>query len=296
MTKPRVAILGLGLMGGGMAGRLIGEGFTVAVYNRTPEKAQAFGRQGARVCATPRDAAAGAEVIISMLADDAASRGAWLGESGALAGAAAGTLLVESSTLSTAWVAELAAAAAARGCELIDAPVTGSKPQAAAGQLLFLAGGSDAAIERARPVLSVLGRDVVRLGPVGSGALVKLINNFVCGVQLVALAEAVALIERTDLDAARTLAVLTEGAPGSPLVKVLSQRMTARDYTPNFRLKLMAKDLKYAIDEAGAHSVALATARAALETVRSAAEAGHAEQDLSSVVELLRSSQQRPVA
>src|ERR1700740_2277978 len=135
MTKPRVAILGLGLMGSGMAGRVLTAGFPLAVYNRNPEKTAPFAKAGAHVARTPRDAAARADVIISMLADDNASRAVWLDEeSGALAATAPGTWLVESSTVTVAWIHELGAAAMQKEFELLDAPVTGSKPQAAAGE------------------------------------------------------------------------------------------------------------------------------------------------------------------
>jgi len=130
-----------------------------------------------------------------MVADDNASRSMWLGELGALVGAARGTLLIESSTLAVGWVKELAAAAEARGCELLDAPVTGSKIHAPSGELSFLVGGSAAALEKARPVLAVMSRAIHHLGPTGSGALLKLINNFLCGVQAASLAEALAVIE-----------------------------------------------------------------------------------------------------
>jgi 3-hydroxyisobutyrate dehydrogenase len=182
MSKPRVAILGLGIMGSGMAGRVLSADFPLMVYNRNREKAAPFEKGGAFVAASPREAAARAEIIISIVADDAASRAVWLGEDGALAGASRESVLVESSTLTVAWVKELAAAAAHRGCELLDAPVTGTKPHAAAGELLFLVGGSASALATARPVLSVLSRDIVHLGPTGSGAYLKLINNFLCGV------------------------------------------------------------------------------------------------------------------
>jgi 3-hydroxyisobutyrate dehydrogenase len=226
--------------------------------------------------------------VISMLADDGAAREVWLGAEGAMKNVNRDAVLIECSTVSVQWVKELAAAAEKRGCELLDAPVTGSKSHAAAGELLFLVGGSDRALGKARPVLASMSRDIFHLGPTGSGALVKLINNFVCGVQVVAIAEALALIERTELDVAKALAVLTEGAPGSPLVKALSKRMTARDYTPNFMLKLMAKDLQYAIEQAGLYSMPLATATAALGTMRKAEEVGNGDKDFSSVIELLR--------
>jgi len=288
MTKPKVAILGLGIMGGGMASRLLDEQFSIAVFNRSLEKAAALGQRGAKVCASPGEAAAGADVVISMLADDEGSCDVWLSEEGALGGVHRGATLIESSTVSPRWVRQLASAAASRGCDLLDAPVTGSKPQAASGQLLFLVGGAEAALERARPVLAALSRDIVHLGPVGSGALVKLINNFVCGVQVVAIAEALSLIERTHLNVEKALSVLTEGAPGSPLVKVLSKRMTSRDFTPNFILKLMEKDLKYAMDEARTHALTLSTATAAFHVMRKADEAGLGDKDFSAVIELLR--------
>ena len=188
-----VAVLGLGTMGSGMARRLLAAGFPLTVYNRTPSRAEAFAAQGASVAATPREAASRAEVIIAMLADDAASRSAWMGENGALAGARPGAVLIESSTLSTHWVKELSAAAISQGCAFLDAPVTGSKPQAESGELLFLVGGESGALDSVRDVLAPMSRGAVHLGPTGSGALMKLINNFVCGVQAASLAEALGI-------------------------------------------------------------------------------------------------------
>src|SRR5688572_27413983 len=179
-TAPRVALFGLGLMGAGMARRVLGAGFPLTIYNRTPGKATALVAAGAQLAATPREAAARADVIISMVADDAASRAVWLGENGALAGAARGAVLIEASTLTPGWIAELGQAAAQRGCELLDAPVTGSKIHAASGELSFLVGGSAAGLEKARPVLSVMSKAIVHVGLGGSGALLKLINNFLC--------------------------------------------------------------------------------------------------------------------
>jgi 3-hydroxyisobutyrate dehydrogenase len=284
ISKPRVAILGLGLMGTGMASRLLSQGFAVTVYNRSAAKAQALQQSGARVAATPREAADGAALILSMLADDVAARDVWLGNHGALTGAVPGTILIESSTVSVDWARELSAAAAKHGCELLDAPVTGSKPHAAAGALVFLVGGSAEALAAARPVLAAMSREIVHVGPSGSGAMMKLINNALCGVQAVALAEAIAFIERTGLDRDKAVGVLTNGAPGSPLVKLLSGRMLAKDYTPNFLMRLMAKDLRYALNQSGSEMIA-----AALRNFDCAIEAGLGEKDFSAVVELPRS-------
>ena len=288
MKEKSVAFLGLGIMGSGMAGRLLAHGFHVSVYNRDPQKAAPLQSAGGTVAGSPREATDGATVVVSMVADDAAARSVWLGENGALAGAAPGAVLVESSTITVDWVKELAAAAAAKGCDLLDAPVTGSKAQAASGELNFLVGGSTSALETARPALTAMSRSIVHLGPSGSGALLKLINNFLCGVQVASLAEGLAVIERSGLDRAKALEILTNGAPGSPLVKALSARMTTRDYQPNFLLRLMAKDLSYAIAEGHKFSLNLATPAAALGLFQQGVAAGHGEQDIAAVVEQFR--------
>lgn len=288
MTQPRVALIGLGLMGSGMARRLLGAGFPLTVYNRNPERAKALAAEGAHAAKSPKEAASRADVVLSMVADDAASKAVWLGGNGALAGVARGSVLVECSTLTVGWIEELAKEAAAAGCELLDAPVTGSKTHAASGELSFLVGGSAAALETARPVLAVMSKAIVHVGATGRGALLKLINNFMAGVQAASLAEALALIERSGLDRAKALEVLTNGAPGSPLVKTLATRMTTRDYTPNFLLPLMAKDLAYAHAEGRRHGVSLATAACALELYKQAIASGRSEEDFSVIVEPLR--------
>lgn len=288
MPKPRVAILGLGLMGTGMARRLLSEKFPVAVYNRSREKAEALAADGAAVASSPREAAAKARVVISMVADDAASRAVWLGENGAMAGVSPGTVLIESSTLTSGWVRELAAAAARQKCEFLDAPVTGTKPHAASGELLFLVGGSAEALEAARPVLAAMSRDIVHLGPTGSGAVMKLVNNFLCGVQAASFAEAMALVDAAGLDREQAARILCNGAPGSPLVKTIWARATGGDLTPNFHLRLMAKDLKYSMEAATQYKLALKTAAPAIEVFEDAAKKGYGDQDLAAVVETQR--------
>ncbi len=288
MEETNIALLGLGLMGSGMAGRLLDAGYPLSIWNRTPGKTQPFVDQGAKLAKSPRDAAAGAAVVISMLSDVPVCRDVWLGRGEALVDIAPGTILVESSTVTVEWIEELDRAAKEHGCELVDAPVTGSKPQAAAGQLLFLAGGSNAALDKITPILKAMGRDVVHVGPVGSGARLKLINNFLSGSQVAALAEALSLIERSGLDREKALGVLTEGAPGSPLVKLLSGRMTNRQYEPNFLLRLMTKDLRYAVTEAENHALDLDMGRAALRVFEHAITAGQGEDDMSAVVEQFR--------
>jgi len=290
MNNTRIALLGLGTMGSGMARQLLHKGFLLTVFNRNEEKAPLLAAEGARVAASPREAAVDAAVIISMVADDNASRSVWFGEDGALAAASQGVVCIECSTVTVEWVRELAQAVKSKNCEFLDAPVTGSKVQAASGELNFLVGGELATLEKVRPVLEAMSRSIVPLGPIGSGALVKLINNFICGVQVVALAEGIAMIERSGLDRDKAVQVLANGAPGSPLVKALSTRMTTPDYTPNFRLSLMAKDLTYAIQEANKLSLDLTTGQTALESFQAGIADGKGDKDIAAVIERLRDS------
>jgi 3-hydroxyisobutyrate dehydrogenase len=277
MSKPRLAILGLGIMGSGMAARILSAGFPLSVYNRNGDKARPFVDAGAYLANSPAEAASRSDIVVSMVADDVASRGIWLGENGALAGAIPGSVLIESSTLTVGWMKRLAAAASQRGCELLDAPVTGTKPHAESGQLLFLVGGSAKALETARPVLAVLGRDVIHLGPVGSGALMKLINNFLAAVHTVSFGEALALLQAGGLDTQKAIPILTEGVPGSPMVKRVAARIESGDFTPHFFMRLMAKDVSYAIDEAHRRGIDLQTASAALGVLKQAIANGFGE-------------------
>lgn len=280
--------MGLGLMGGGMARQLLQHGFPLTVYNRNRAKADVLKPAGAIVADSPRVAAVGADVIISMVADDDASRAVWLGEQGALGGAKKGAIAIESSTLTVGWIGELAKAAAERGCAFLDAPVTGSRTQAEGGLLLFLVGGERATMEQARPVLDAMSRDLVHIGPNGCGALVKLVNNAVCAVQLAGLAEGLALLEKSGVNVEAGLAVLTEGAPGSPLVKALAGRMTSHSYDPHFKLRLMAKDITYALGEAEIVNQPTETMATALRIVQNAIAAGDGEKDLAAVIEQFR--------
>jgi 3-hydroxyisobutyrate dehydrogenase len=285
-----VAILGLGTMGAGMAMNLLKAGFSLTVYNRTASKAQELVDAGARLASTPAEAADGTSIVIGMLADDAASREVWTGKDGALETVKQGAILIESSTVSPAWISELAGYAAQHETELLDAPVTGSRMQAQAGQLSFLVGGNDSALQAATPVLKAMSKEIFHLGPIGSGAKMKLINNFLCGVQVASLAEGLAWIERSGLDREKALSILKAGAPGSPLLGAISARMVNQDYVVNFLLKLMTKDLHYAQIEAANCGVDLKTAEIARGLFESAIVKGYGDEDMASVIEPLRES------
>jgi 3-hydroxyisobutyrate dehydrogenase len=288
MEKISVALLGLGTMGKGMATNLLKAGFPLTVYNRTAAKTEPFATQGARIAHTPAEAAKGAKLILSMLSDDHASRDAWIGTNGALDAAESDAILIESSTVSPIWITELAELAKARNLEFLDAPVTGSRAQSEDGQLVFLVGGPEDALASITPALQAMSKDIIHLGPVTSGVKMKLLNNFLCGVQITSLAEGMVWLERSGLDRDKALQVLMAGAPGSPLLANISARMTSSENAVNFLLKLMLKDLAYAHAAAEQTGVELTTAANARELFERAAAAGHADRDVSAVVELLR--------
>ena len=288
----QVAFLGTGVMGSRMARRLAGASFPITVWNRRRERAQPLADAGATVADTPADAAAHADVVFSMVADDPASLEAWTGPYGALTAVRPGTVLVECSTLSPPWILELAGLARKHQCVLVDAPVTGSKPHAESGQLMFLVGGDPKAVAKIEPMLAVMGRGTVHLGPTGSGARLKLINNALAAVQATSLAEAIVLMERNGLDVPAALSVLYDGAPGSPMIKTTGGRITARDYSVNFQLALMRKDMSYAIAEGERHHVSLETVRAAFTNLSHAKGTPWDDADFAAVVEAIRARSQ----
>ena len=288
LSNTRIAFLGLGIMGAGMAARLLDAGARLTVFNRTADRAAPLAARGAVVAATPRDAVADADIVFSMVADDAASHDIWDGGSGALAGVRRGAVLVECSTVTVGRITDLAESADRIGCELVDAPVTGSKMQAARGELFFLVGGSERAVARIRPALDAMGKTVEHLGPIGSGALVKLINNFLAGVQAASLAEAIAIIERSSLDRTQAIGAIVNGSPGSPVMKTLASRILADDFSPNFYLHLLAKDLGYAIGEGDSRGVPMAMASAAHDILQASIARGDGEKDMAAVVEQFR--------
>ena len=290
MSNQPIALLGTGTMGSGMARNLRKAGFPLTIYNRTRDKAESLAETGALVAETPATAAAGAEVVLSMLADDDASRAAWLGPDGALEAMKPGSVVIDCGTVSPEWVGQLHELAQARGMRMMDAPVTGSRPQASAGELTFLVGADSTTLEAVRPVLQCMSKAILHVGPVGSGALLKLINNFLCGVQAVSFAEALAWIERSALDRAQALEFLNGGAAGSNIFRAMSERMTARTYDVNFLLRLMDKDLRYAQQAAAANEVELTTAACSRKLFERAEAAGYSERDMAAVVEVLRSN------
>jgi 3-hydroxyisobutyrate dehydrogenase-like beta-hydroxyacid dehydrogenase len=245
---PRVAFIGLGRMGHGMAGRYVEAGFDVSVWNRSKGKAEDLIARGARWATSPADAAIDADAVVTMVADDEASRAVWLGEDGAGTTAKPGTLAIECSTVSHAHALELARELRERGLITIDCPVTGLPDAAASGKLTLLVGAEPADLERARPYLAPLSTAIRHFGTVGAGTVFKLINNLMGAVQIASLAEGVAIAEQAGLDMTIVAESLATGAVASPQVIRHSRRMIARDFAgASFTAALRHKDAAYAV-------------------------------------------------
>jgi len=240
-----IAFIGLGAMGSRMALNLIAAGFVLRVYNRDRAKTKEASSRGATACASPAEAAHGAQFVVSIVADDEATRGVMLGANGVLAGAAAGTVIVDSSTITPAMAREVAAAASAKGCSYLDSPVSGSLAQAAGRELVFMVGGDAQAFERAQPVYAAMGKFTRRLGDSGTGATIKLINNMLSGAFQALLAEAAMVAEAANLDRDAAMAVLGESATSCRMMKTKLPKVFKRDFVPQFQLELMEKDLRY---------------------------------------------------
>ena len=289
---PTVAVVGAGRMGGAMVGTLRRAGLDVLVFNRSRAKADAVAEAtGANVAATAREAAAGAQVVLSSLADDAAVEAAYTGPDGVVAGLEPGTVVCESSTIDPGTVRRLAPLVSERRAFLLDTPVSGSVSTVEAGQLTIMAGGDPAALDRARPVLDHLAKQVFHLGGLGSGAVMKLtVNSVLHGLNL-ALAEGLVLAERAGLARQAAYEVLATSAVAAPFVHYKREAFEHPGRPPvAFSLDLVSKDLDLALDLAARAGAPMEQAATNRQVVRAAVAAGLGGPDHSELATYLRAS------
>jgi 3-hydroxyisobutyrate dehydrogenase-like beta-hydroxyacid dehydrogenase len=295
-----VGVVGTGRMGGAMARALAADGHDLILWNRTRAGAERLAAElpaGADVMDTPRDVAARADVVVSMLADGAAVDAVYGGADGLISGARQGTVLVDASTVAPSTLRAHVEAARQAGLGLVDAPVSGSVGLAERGQLTLMVGGDPAEVERARPVLESLGTTVIHLGPVGSGAAMKLaVNTVIFGLNE-ALAEALVLAEAAGIERARAYDVIAASAAASPFIGYKRAAFIEPDATPvAFALDLAAKDLGLIRDLADEIGVRLPQARTDLSVIRAAAGEANGGQDFSAVAVYLRESRSKEEA
>lgn len=287
----RVAFLGLGNMGTGMAGRLRAAGHTLTVYNRTRERTAPLEKLGARVADSPRSAAQQADVIIGMTADDESSRAMWLGDQGALAADnSPHALAIECSTLSHDWVLELAQHVRTRGFRYVDAPVTGLPDAAAAGTLTLLVGADAADLDAARPIFASLATRVLHFGAAGQGTVYKLMINLLGAVQIASAAEGMLLAERAGLDLKLVADAVASGQAASPQVVRNVRRFVSGDHggNVNFTPALRLKDIDYALRLAKKSGVDCAFGKVAADVYRKLCEQGFSCDNESRVIDTMR--------
>jgi 3-hydroxyisobutyrate dehydrogenase/2-hydroxy-3-oxopropionate reductase len=290
----RVAVVGTGRMGSAMAGALARAGHELRLHNRTADRAEALARDlggGARAVATPAEAAADADVIMTMLADDAAVEAVMVGEDGVLAGARPGAIVADLSTVDPSTIRRVAEAPRADGVGLLDAPVSGSTQTAESGALTLMVGGEAADLARARPVFDAIARTVFHLGPLGSGAAMKLaVNTVIFGLNE-AVAEGLVLAERAGIDRALAYDVITASAAGAPFVGYKRASFVEPESTPPaFALELADKDLRLITGFADALGVPVPQARVNLEQIRATETALEPGADFSAVAVHLRTT------
>lgn len=246
-----IAFIGAGAMGQAMVPNLVRGGHAVRVYNRTFDKARALEAKGATATRTIAEAVNGADAVFSMVIDDDASRAVWCGPGGVLESTKPGTLAIESSTVSNAWLRELANLAKVKGLRFLDCPVAGRPDAATAAQLVVFVGGASADVEAVRPLLQPLSRRIVHFGPVGSGNAFKLIYNLLGAVQVAALAESMNACELAGIDLHAAADAFSDGNTGSPHVKRHARHMADDKhdnpvgFTPRGRLKDISYGIRY---------------------------------------------------
>lgn len=302
----KVTVLGLGAMGSRMAANLLQANHAVTVWNRSEHRAQPLAKLGATVAKTPFAAVQDADVVISMVRDDEASRFVWfgqasigqedigqedigqedIGKAGALSGMKADAIALESSTLTLGWTRTLAQAFQQKGIAFLDAPVAGSLPQAEAAQLIYLVGGSAETLAKVQPILDILGGATHHAGQSGHGMAVKLAVNTLLAVQAATLAELMGLFQKCGLDEAQAVGILSATPVCSPAAKGLSAAMVARQFNAMFPIELVEKDLSYLTSTAHESEALAPMAQAAQQAFKQAIAHGKGADNITGIAQL----------
>jgi 3-hydroxyisobutyrate dehydrogenase-like beta-hydroxyacid dehydrogenase len=288
----RVAFLGLGIMGSRMAANLVKAGFDVTVWNRTQSKAEEFcaTHPDARLAHTPGQAAAEADIVVTMVVDGPQVQEVLLGHEGVVAAARPGLLCIDCSTIGAAFTRSIADTLGEHGIHMIDAPVTGSSPRAEDGTLTIMAGGSEEDFARARPVLQAMGKTIVHAGGVGDGQTVKLINNAVAASNAAVLGQALVVAAKAGLNLDALVAVMAAGSGNSTMLELKARPMREHDYTTLFKLDHMLKDVRLCLEEGEALGVPFPFAALTKEILATGSGLGHGDDDFAALIEALEAA------
>ncbi|GAB6947826.1 NAD(P)-dependent oxidoreductase [Vulcanisaeta sp. JCM 16161] len=257
MERLRVGFIGLGIMGSAMAMNIHRAGFPLIVYNRTRSKTEPFVKLGIPVAESPKEVAERSDVVIDMVTDAPDVEEVLLGPSGVIHGAHPGLIVIDMSTNSPEHARYFARELSRYGIEFLDAPVTGGDIGARQGTLTIMVGGKYEVFERVKPVLQAMGKTIIYAGDVGNGQMLKLLNQIVVGINMLAVAEAMALAKKAGIDMEKLFTVLSTGAANSFTVQYYMPKMMKGDFEPGFRAAHLRKDLRYAIETANKLNVPL---------------------------------------
>ncbi len=273
-TKPAIAFIGLGIMGQSMAGHLLAAGYPLAVYNRSPDKMAALVARGARACASPAEAAAQAQVVITIVGHPHDVEQVWLGPQGIVA-AARSALLIDMTTSSPELAQRLAREGEAIGHRVLDAPVSGGDGGAREAKLSIMVGGEPAAFDEALPVLGCMGSNIRLMGPAGAGQHTKMANQLVIASTIMGVCEGLAYAQKAGLDPAAVLQAIGTGAAGSAQLNVMGPRIVKGDFAPGFFIEHFLKDLGIALAQAERSELELPGAALARSLYEQLSARGH---------------------
>ena len=289
MSTERVGVVGLGTMGGAMAANLARAGFPLTVWNRTAGRAVSLEALGVAVAANPAALAAAADIVLVCVSDTRDVEAVLFGPAGIVEGAAAGSLVIDCSTIDPAATRAVAARLAEHGIAFVDAPVTGGSEGAQKGTLAILVGGAPADVERARPVFEAIGRTITHFGPVGAGQAAKAVNQVIIAGGYLAVAEGIVLAMKAGLDPAQVVEALSGGVAQSWILANRSGRMIANDYPIGFKVSLHLKDLGIALALVKETGTALPVAALAAQLEAGLVARGHGNDDNSALARAIRS-------
>ena len=257
MDKRIIGFIGLGIMGKPIARNLLKAGYPLVVHNRSRAAVEELVKEGAKAGATSKEVAGQTEVLITMLPDSPDVELVYAGENGVFAGVQSGTLLIDMSSISPVTARKLAAEADKRGCNMLDAPVSGGEAGAIGATLSIMIGGKTSGVERAMPIFQALGKNIVHVGDAGAGQVTKAANQMVVGTTIAIVSEALVLAAKAGVDPAKVRQALLGGFAQSKILEAHGQKMLDRNFKPGFRIRLHEKDLKIALATGSEYGVPL---------------------------------------
>jgi 2-hydroxy-3-oxopropionate reductase len=287
MSNPVIGFVGLGIMGKPMARNLLKAGYLVVAHNRSRGAVDELSKEGAQSATSSKEVAERSEIVITMLPDSPDVELVYASDKGILAGAKPGTLLIDMSTISPAVACKLAGDAHRRGCDLLDAPVSGGEAGAISASLSIMIGGEAAAVERAMPIFESLGKNIVHVGRAGAGQVTKAANQMVVGTTIAIVSEALVLAVKAGVDPAKVRQALLGGFAQSKILEAHGQKMLEHNFKPGFRIRLHEKDMKIALGAGFEYGVPLMVTGQVAQMMSAIKSMGHGDLDHSGLVKLI---------